>query len=182
MREFFEAVGACMCANATRIGGIESVLAPLTPATHLRPSTQLNFPNNGISISIFWNSSVSETCAVATRPSHLFDGPTRAVACRPHPAIRNGQPRERGVDRRTRTEHDHGEKAARAVSHFCLWAKRSEAGRFISDWRHVRHQLMDWTALKLLLEGIEPARRRKRSLRPPPSLDRSIVHWMRAPL
>lgn len=47
-------------------------------------------------------------------------------------------------------------------SGFCLWAKRLEAGRFISDWRTVRSQRMDWTGLKLLLEGIEPARRRKR--------------------
>jgi transposase len=53
-------------------------------------------------------------------------------------------------------------------SGFCLWAKRLEAGRFISDWRHVRHQSMDWTALKLLLEGIEPARRRKRFSLPQP--------------
>jgi transposase len=47
-------------------------------------------------------------------------------------------------------------------SGFCLWAQRLEAGRFISDWRNVRHRSMDWTGLKLLLEGIEPARRRKR--------------------
>jgi transposase len=33
---------------------------------------------------------------------------------------------------------------------------------FISNWRTVRSRTMDWTALKLLLEGIEPARRRKR--------------------
>lgn len=47
-------------------------------------------------------------------------------------------------------------------SGFCLWAKRLEAGRFISDWRTVRSRAMDWTGLKLLLEGIEPGRRRKR--------------------
>lgn len=47
-------------------------------------------------------------------------------------------------------------------SGFCLWAKRLEAGRFISNWRTVRSRTMDWTGLKLLLEGIEPARRRKR--------------------
>lgn len=47
-------------------------------------------------------------------------------------------------------------------SGFCLWAKRLEAGRFISDWRCVRSRAMDWTGLKLLLEGIEPGRRRKR--------------------
>ena len=45
---------------------------------------------------------------------------------------------------------------------FCVWSKRLEAGRFISDWRRVRTHEMNWTALKLLLEGIEPGRQRKR--------------------
>ena len=47
-------------------------------------------------------------------------------------------------------------------SGFCVWAKRLDAGRFISDWSQVRTREMDWTALKLLLEGIEPGRLRKR--------------------
>lgn len=47
-------------------------------------------------------------------------------------------------------------------SGFCVWSKRLEAGRFISDWRTVRTREMNWTALKLLLEGIEPGRQRKR--------------------
>jgi transposase len=47
-------------------------------------------------------------------------------------------------------------------SGFCVWAKRLDAGRFISDWAQVRTREMDWTALKLLLEGIEPGRLRKR--------------------
>ena len=47
-------------------------------------------------------------------------------------------------------------------SGWCLWAKRLEAGRFIGDWARVRHTEMDWTALKLLLEGIEPKRQLKR--------------------
>lgn len=47
-------------------------------------------------------------------------------------------------------------------SGFCVWAKRLDAGRFISDWRQVRTREMDWTGLKLLLEGIEPGRLRKR--------------------
>lgn len=47
-------------------------------------------------------------------------------------------------------------------SGFCLWAKRLEAGRFISDWRDVRNRELDWTGLKLLLEGIEPKRVRRR--------------------
>lgn len=47
-------------------------------------------------------------------------------------------------------------------SGFCVWAKRLESGRFISDWRTVRDQAMDWTTLKLLLEGIDVSHRRKR--------------------
>jgi transposase len=39
---------------------------------------------------------------------------------------------------------------------FCVWAKRLERGRFIADWSKMHTQEMDWTALKLLLEGIEP--------------------------
>jgi transposase len=40
--------------------------------------------------------------------------------------------------------------------------KRLEAGRFVSDWSRMRTQELDWTALKLLLEGIVPARRKHR--------------------
>src|SRR5688500_2102166 len=47
-------------------------------------------------------------------------------------------------------------------SGFCLWAKRLDAGRFTSDWRTVRSRAVDWTALKLLWEGIELGRQRKR--------------------
>ena len=47
-------------------------------------------------------------------------------------------------------------------SGFCVWAKRLERGCFISDWREVRSREMDWTGLKLLLEGIEPRRVHKR--------------------
>jgi transposase len=47
-------------------------------------------------------------------------------------------------------------------SGFCIWAKRLEAGRFISNWGAVHTRQMDWTGLKLLLEGIEPGRQRKR--------------------
>ena len=58
-------------------------------------------------------------------------------------------------------------------SGFCIWAKKLEAGRFVSDWAQVRTHEMDWTALKLMLEGIEPGRLRKRyrlpkSLQKPP--------------
>lgn len=47
-------------------------------------------------------------------------------------------------------------------SGWCLWTKRLEAGRFIADWRDVRSRELDWTSLKLLLEGIEPKRRQRR--------------------
>lgn len=47
-------------------------------------------------------------------------------------------------------------------SGFCVWGKRLEAGRFVSDWAAVRTREIDWTQLKLMLEGIEPAQQRKR--------------------
>lgn len=49
---------------------------------------------------------------------------------------------------------------------FCVWAKRLEQGRFLSDWTQVATRQMDWTGLKLLLEGIEANVVRKR-YRPP---------------
>jgi transposase len=47
-------------------------------------------------------------------------------------------------------------------SGFCIWAKRLEAGRFVGDWSQVRTREMDDTGLKLLFEGIEVRRQRKR--------------------
>ena len=47
-------------------------------------------------------------------------------------------------------------------SGFCIWAKRLEAGRFIGDWKKVRTRQMDWTGLKLLIEGMEVRQARKR--------------------
>lgn len=47
-------------------------------------------------------------------------------------------------------------------SGFCVWAKRLERGQFISDWSQVATREMDWTGLKLLLEGMEVKRVRKR--------------------
>ena len=44
----------------------------------------------------------------------------------------------------------------------CVWTKRLEQGRLIGDWDSVATREMDWTGLKLLLEGIEPRRVRKR--------------------
>lgn len=50
-------------------------------------------------------------------------------------------------------------------SGFCVWAKRLESGRFISNWDELSAREMDWTALKMMLEGIEPVRVRKRFAR-----------------
>ena len=47
-------------------------------------------------------------------------------------------------------------------SGFCIWAKRLEQGNFISNWQQIRCQEMDYTQLKLLLEGIEKKRQKKR--------------------
>ena len=61
-------------------------------------------------------------------------------------------------------------------SGFCIWAKRLEAGCFISDWRAVHTREMDWTGLKLLLEGIEPARQRKRYRHATRGQEQTIPH------
>lgn len=47
-------------------------------------------------------------------------------------------------------------------SGWCVWAKRLEQGRLLSSWEAVSTREMDWTGLKLLLEGIEPKRVRRR--------------------
>lgn len=47
-------------------------------------------------------------------------------------------------------------------SGFCIWAKRLERGQFVSNWQRAVDQELDVTGLKLLLEGIEPVRRRLR--------------------
>jgi transposase len=57
-------------------------------------------------------------------------------------------------------------------SGFCIWSKKLEAGCFVSDWAQVYTHEMDWTALKLMLEGIEPGRVRKR-YRLPKSLQKT---------
>jgi transposase len=49
---------------------------------------------------------------------------------------------------------------------FCIWSKRLEQGRLLSDWNQVSTREMDWTGLKLLLEGIE-TKRVKRRYQPP---------------
>lgn len=45
---------------------------------------------------------------------------------------------------------------------FCVWSKRLETGTFVSHWSAVRTCEMDWTSLKLLLEGIVATQQRKR--------------------
>lgn len=47
-------------------------------------------------------------------------------------------------------------------SGWCVWAKRLEQGRLLSNWDAASTREMDWTGLKLLLEGIEPKRVRRR--------------------
>ncbi len=49
---------------------------------------------------------------------------------------------------------------------WCVWARRLEQGRLLSDWEVVSTREMDWTALNLLIEGIEPRRVSKRYARP----------------
>ena len=56
---------------------------------------------------------------------------------------------------------------------YCVWAKRLERGRFVSDWARVTNREMDWTGLKLLLEGIEPNVVRKR-YRHPDTMTKSV--------
>jgi transposase len=57
-------------------------------------------------------------------------------------------------------------------SGFCVWAKRLESGRFIGNWREVRTRELDWMQLKLLLEGLEVKRARKRYALPSPCAQR----------
>lgn len=45
---------------------------------------------------------------------------------------------------------------------FCVWAKRLERGQLVSDWSSMRDTELDVTGLKMLLEGIEPGRRKLR--------------------
>ena len=58
---------------------------------------------------------------------------------------------------------------------FCVWAKRLERCRFLADWSRVSTREMDWTALKLLLEGIEVKRVRRRYHHPVNSTPTSAV-------
>ena len=50
-------------------------------------------------------------------------------------------------------------------SGFCIWAQLLEVGKFISNWKAERGREMDYTQLKLLLEGIEKKSQKKRFVR-----------------
>ncbi len=47
-------------------------------------------------------------------------------------------------------------------SGFCIWAKRLEQGNFVSNWKIEKGREMDYTQLKLLLEGIVKKSQKKR--------------------
>ena len=51
-------------------------------------------------------------------------------------------------------------------SGFCIWGKRLEAGKFVSNWRTRATEELDYTGLKLLLEGVQVRGYRKRYARP----------------
>ena len=57
---------------------------------------------------------------------------------------------------------------------FCLWAKRLERGQFVSSWARVQTQELDWTGLKLLLEGIEPRRKKVRFYRQKATMEQLV--------
>jgi transposase len=42
-------------------------------------------------------------------------------------------------------------------SGYCIWSKRLEQGRFHWDAGGVTKQALEWTELKMILEGIDPA-------------------------
>lgn len=56
-------------------------------------------------------------------------------------------------------------------SGFCIWSKRLESGRFIGNWNEVHTRSMQWSELKLLIDGIESIKQRKRF-----ALNNSLQH------
>ena len=60
-------------------------------------------------------------------------------------------------------------------SGFCIWAKRLEAGKFVSNWAGVRTRELDYTGLKLLLEGVQVRGYRKRFARAHPVMESSLI-------
>jgi transposase len=65
-------------------------------------------------------------------------------------------------------------------SGFCIWSKRLEEGRLISNWSAVQTREMDWTGLKLLLEGIEIRRIKKRYFRATTGVETKTTHIEKA--
>ena len=49
---------------------------------------------------------------------------------------------------------------------FCVWAKRLERGTFVSDWSTMHTREIDWTQLKLMLEGLVVRAKKHRYLDP----------------
>ncbi len=47
-------------------------------------------------------------------------------------------------------------------SGYCIWSKRLEQGNFVSNWASTMAREMDYTQLKMMLEGIEKTRQKKR--------------------
>jgi transposase len=45
---------------------------------------------------------------------------------------------------------------------FCIWSKRLEQGNFVSNWANTKAREMDYTQLKMMLEGIEKGGQKKR--------------------
>jgi transposase len=45
---------------------------------------------------------------------------------------------------------------------FCIWSKRLEQGNFVSNWDREHDREMDYTQLKMLLEGLETRTRKRR--------------------
>ena len=58
----------------------------------------------------------------------------------------------------------------------CVWAKRLEQGRLVRNRADVTSCEMDWTGLKLLLEGIEPKQVRKRYKKSHVGIENAPIH------
>ncbi|HTD04187.1 IS66 family insertion sequence element accessory protein TnpB [Undibacterium sp.] len=61
-------------------------------------------------------------------------------------------------------------------NHLCFWAKRLEQGRLVGNWADVASGEMDWTGLKLRLEGIEPKQVRRRDKKPVVQSQNTPIH------
>ena len=63
---------------------------------------------------------------------------------------------------------------------FCIWSKRLEEGRFLSDWGRAVTREMDWSGLWLLLEGMEVRQVKKRYRRLAPVMNDPSIRTMAA--